>query len=295
MCQQRNIKVISHTNTTDLSKQLNKSKLHLNKYRTTEFAKNFKNFLCRLNWRDLDNSRGFDQHDANFPNFVGNTLHSDHNDNLNENGREESILFSEYDNNNDNKNLIGNLTNIRSLNPSKVLNDTRHMNSNRLVIAQLNINSLRNKSTSLSTMIKDNVDILLISETKIHSSFPITPFHIDGYTIYRRDTNENGVGLLLYIRDYISSTLLKIDPNFEAFYGELNVRKRKSLLSYSYNPNKNLINKHLDEISRNLDLLSSKYDNFVIPGLLNLEHCEQRIKNFFHFYNYQNIIKEKML
>ena len=36
-------------------------------------------------------------------------------------------------------------------------------------------------------MIKDNIDILLISETKIDSSFPTVQFHIDGYTIHRRD------------------------------------------------------------------------------------------------------------
>ena len=114
-------------------------------------------------------------------------------------------------------------------------------------------------------MIKDNFDILLISETKTDTSFPTSQFHIDGYTIYRRDGNENGVGLLLYTRDDVLSTLLKIDPNFEAFYVELNIRKRKSLLCCSYNPNKNLINKHLDEIGKNLDLLSSKYDNFIRP------------------------------
>ena len=110
------------------------------------------------------------------------------------------------------------MADIRSLlNPSKVLNDIRKMNSNRLVIAQLNINSLRNKFTSLSTIIKDNVDISLISETKIDSSFPTAQFHIDGYAIYRRNRNKNGGGLLLYIRDDVPSTLLKIDPNFEAF------------------------------------------------------------------------------
>ena len=54
-------------------------------------------------------------------------------------------------------------------------------------------------------MIKDNVDILLTSETKIDSSFPTAQFHIDGYIIYRRDRNENGGGLLLYIRCYVNS------------------------------------------------------------------------------------------
>ena len=99
------------------------------------------------------------------------------------------------------------------------------MNSNRLVIAQLNINSLRNKFTSLSFMVKDNVDIL-IRETKIDSSFPTAQFHIDGYTIYGCDRNENGVGLLLYIRDDALSALLKIDPSFKEFYVEFNIRKK---------------------------------------------------------------------
>ena len=75
-------------------------------------------------------------------------------------------------------------------------------------------------------MIKDNVDIFLISEIKIDSSVPTAQFHIDGYTIYRRDRNENEGGLLLYIRDDVPSTQLKIDPKFEAFYVELNIRKK---------------------------------------------------------------------
>ena len=75
-----------------------------------------------------------------------------------------------------------------------MLSDIRQMNSNRLAIPQLNINSLRKKFTSLSTMIKDNVDILLISEAKIDSSLPTAQFNIDGYTIYRRDRNGNGGG-----------------------------------------------------------------------------------------------------
>ena len=147
MCQQQNIKAISHTNTIDPAKHLNENKLHLNKYGTLEFATNFKNFLYNLNLHDLDNSEGFDEREASFANFVRNTLHSDHNENLSENGSEKSILFSEYDNNNDNKNLTDNLIDSKLLNPSKVLNDVHQMNSNRLLIAQLNINYLRNKFT----------------------------------------------------------------------------------------------------------------------------------------------------
>ena len=96
-----------------------------------------------------------------------------------------------------------------------------------MVIAQLNINSLRNKFAWLSTMIKDYVDLLLISETKISPSFPTAQFHIDGYTFHRRDRDENRGGLLFYVREDVPSTLLKTDSEIEAFYVELNVRKKK--------------------------------------------------------------------
>ena len=62
-------------------------------------------------------------------------------------------------------------TNLSDVDPMKVLKNIRQKHSNRLVIAQLNFNSIRNKFTSLSNMTKDNIDILLISETKIDSCF----------------------------------------------------------------------------------------------------------------------------
>ena len=175
----------------------------------------------------------------------------------------------------------------------KVLKNTRQKHSNRLVIAQLNINSIRNKFTSLSNMIKDNIDILLISESKIDSSFPTVQFHIDGYTIHRRDRNENGGGLLLYVREDVPSTLLKTDSEIEAFYVELNVRKKKWLLCCSYNPNKNSITNHPAEIGKNNDLFSSKYENFILLGDFNSEPSEQPMSDFCHVYNSQNIIKDK--
>ena len=141
---------------------------------------------------------------------------------------------------------------------------------NRLAIAQLNINSLRNKLVLPSTMIKDFVDVLLLSETKIDSSFHTAQFHVDGYTIHRRDRDEND-GLLLYVREDVSSALLKTDSKIEAFYLELIIRKKKWLLCCSYNPNKTFITKHLAEIGRNQDLFSCKYDNFVLLGHFNSE------------------------
>ena len=40
------------------------------------------------------------------------------------------------------------------------------------VIGHININSIRNKFEMLFSMVKDNIDILMVSETKLDSSFP---------------------------------------------------------------------------------------------------------------------------
>ena len=107
-------------------------------------------------------------------------------------------------------------------------------------------------------MLHNNLDILLISETKIDSSFPTAQFQIEGYTTYRLDRNTNGGGILLYIREDIPSTLLNSDISIESFSIEINIRKKKWLLVCTYNPNKNLISNHLKEIGKKFDKSSLK-------------------------------------
>ena len=80
----------------------------------------------------------------------------------------------------------------------------RKKNLNKLIIAHLNVNSLRNKFELLKEQIQDNIDILMISETKIDASFPIGQFLLNGYsTPFRLDRNADGGGILLYVREDI--------------------------------------------------------------------------------------------
>ena len=67
------------------------------------------------------------------------------------------------------------------LGPGNLLKHIRVSNINKLVIAQLNINSLRNKYEDLKAIIFDNIDILIINETKLDNSFPTQQFLIEGY------------------------------------------------------------------------------------------------------------------
>ena len=64
----------------------------------------------------------------------------------------------------------------------------RKKNLNKLIIAHLNVTSLRKRLELLKEQIKDNIDILIISETKIDAGFPIGQFLLNGYsTPLRRD------------------------------------------------------------------------------------------------------------
>ena len=109
-----------------------------------------------------------------------------------------------------------------------------------------------------------NLDILLITETKIDNSFSEVQFEIDGFTtLYRVDRDCHGGGILLYIRQDIPPKLLinlKISENLGVFV-ELNW-----LVCCSYNPQKSNTTKHLDFIGKNIDLYSFKYKNYLLLG-----------------------------
>ena len=81
---------------------------------------------------------------------------------------------------------------------------------NRITIAQININSLRNKFDFLCETTRETIGILLVVGTKLDSSFPSAQFFMHAYsTPYRLDRNSNGGRILLYVREYIPSKILE--------------------------------------------------------------------------------------
>ena len=71
---------------------------------------------------------------------------------------------------------------------------------NRILIAHLNINSLRNKFELLCDIIIGKIDILLTSETKLDDSFPLSNFKIKGFSAPFR---LNSGRIILYTRQDI--------------------------------------------------------------------------------------------
>ena len=84
-------------------------------------------------------------------------------------------------------------------------------NSNRLVFGNLNINAINNKFEQLKHIIKNSVDVLVVTETKLDSSFPNGQFSIDEFARpFCRDRNKNGGGVMIFVRDDITTKELKI-------------------------------------------------------------------------------------
>ena len=80
-------------------------------------------------------------------------------------------------------------------------------------IGYININSVRNKLDNLIEITGKNLDVLCIAETKIDNSFPTSQFCIKNYnTPYRLDVSSSSGGLLVYVKNGISSRKL---VNFE--------------------------------------------------------------------------------
>ena len=83
------------------------------------------------------------------------------------------------------------------------------------------------------------------------------------------DRDRNGGGILLYIREDITSKFLAIENIIEAFFVEINLHKKNWLISCSYNPNKALIANHMAVLSKNIDIYTTKYNNLLILGDFN--------------------------
>ena len=74
----------------------------------------------------------------------------------------------------------------------------RVRNVNRRIIGNLNINSTSNKFDQLKLFIQGKVNTLVVTETKLGSTFPTSQFIIDGYSEpYRFYRNRNGGGVYI--------------------------------------------------------------------------------------------------
>ena len=99
--------------------------------------------------------------------------------------------------------LTGNVSSLEDIDdPQSILKDLKEKNLDRPVIAHLNINSVSSKFEPLMSMIKENLDFLLVTESKLDDTFPMGQFQVEGFSRpIRLDRNRDGGGIIIFIRD----------------------------------------------------------------------------------------------
>ena len=119
---------------------------------------------------------------------------------------------------------------LYDLSPRDILKQLKIQNTNKIIIGHLNINSIWNKFECLSYIIEKNLDIFLISETKLNDTFPESQFLLHGFhPPYRKDRTDKGGGLLLYVHEYIPCREIIVEflPIIEAIVIEINLKKEE--------------------------------------------------------------------
>ena len=82
-----------------------------------------------------------------------------------------------------------------------------------------------------------------------------------------------------------------VDKGNESCYVEVILKKSKWLINCSYNPNKNNISSHVENLSWNLDLHTSKFQNILVIGDLNGSIEDNNMTHFWESYNLKSLIK----
>ena len=111
--------------------------------------------------------------------------------------------------------------------PKSLLTGLKEKNSERPLIAQLNINSISSKFEPLQMLIKDTIDLLVVTESKLDDTFPPDQFQIEGFSRpIRLDRNRNGGGIIIFVREGLTCKELKprkLYPDIESTFLEIRI------------------------------------------------------------------------
>ena len=132
-----------------------------------------------------------------------------------------------------------------------------------------------------------DIDIFMVTETKLDDSFPISIFSIEGFSMpFRLNRNWNSRGIILYICSYIIAlklTSFTFPNDIGAFFIEINLTSNKELICCSYNPNWIFVSNHLDHIAKEINTYSQSTKNEkkkLLMGDFNIAFTEANMAAF---------------
>ena len=176
MCSSVNMDYIDHFKNSNPKRHLSNSKSHLNEKGSWKLNNIFASYLSDLfKWN----------------NDISPTVNVSVNDNDKTVSYENEEKISSRISSNTNSEFFCNK-----------LKALRLSNVDHIIVAQIYVNSIRNRFDALMTGIQNEVDILLTSETKLDETFPTRQFSIEGFTSpCRLDRNNLVVVYLLMLEN----------------------------------------------------------------------------------------------
>ena len=143
-------------------------------------------------------------------------------------------------------------------------------------------------------MIKNHVDVLVLTETKLDSTFPQQQFILDGFKQpYHLDVKANSGDILVYVNNQTSPmeiNSLPIPNDIQAI-PLINLIKCKWLLFPIYKPPSQNEGYFIDQKEGISDSLSNSIRNCLTFGYLNMEVANNMLSSFIENYRLYSLIK----
>lgn len=154
----------------------------------------------------------------------------------------------------------------------------RSIYNRQLLLCHLNINSVQNKFEELRWIIlKSKIQLMIVGETKIDSSYPDSQFHIPGYSVHRYDGAKGGGGIMAFISSSLQYKRLKLDKRYKTFEPiafEIALRTRDIIVIGIYRPQRKVTQLLEDELYHICNWAALQKQAYVLLGDLNLDRLK---------------------
>ena len=185
--------------------------------------------------------------------------------------------------------------------PYPEVNNYRLKHPYNIIIAHLNVNSLRAKFSEIKYILECGyLDILCVSETKLDQSDYDSIFKVEGFSFVRQDKRKNSGGLMIFISNKVTYKEVHLENiaqinGIENMSVELSLDKEDKWLVCLMYKNPTVKDNDFERFFSTLsDVLTSTYDSYMCIGDLNLNMRKDNciLKSLCLEYGLKNLIKD---
>jgi hypothetical protein len=160
-------------------------------------------------------------------------------------------------------------------NHSPTKNDpTRHSTHTPLMsIISANVNGLRSKIDQIRLRASANTPhIIACQETKISEKISSTSLSIENYKIFRKDRNENGGGVALFVRECLKPIEItgQISETLELVAVKWKIQQITYIVASVYRPPRRQIDEFIDDLTDFIGSLGEMSKRVILLGDLNI-------------------------